>query len=101
MLHQRSIYQYLQNPPWSEHMLYRTTVNLLCTVHAVTFQVILKCSTTMEKEGSKFLSDDESTVFEILPGKIGKLSGQDVRGMRNKGRQAVWSSFCAKLYRTG
>ena len=55
----------------------------------------------MEKEGSKILSDDESIVFEILPGKIGKLSGQDVRGMRNERRQAVWSTFCAKLHCIG
>ena len=53
-------------------------------LHSTLLQAILKSSSTIKDERSNVLSHDESTVFEILPGKIGKLSGENVRSIRNK-----------------
>lgn len=42
-------------------------------------QAFLKSSSTIREESSHNLIHDETTVFEILPGKLGKLLGEDVR----------------------
>ena len=49
------------------------------------------------------MSHDESMVFEILPGKIGKLSGENVREHDRFTVHAVLDSMvtlCAKIHHT-